>query len=388
MIFDIGLGASIIQNPRGDEAEFLNTAWTMGIIRGLFLWVIAILFSGKVAELYANEDLYWIFVVSSSSVAVFSFQSTNLSSLKRDLRNDILVTFEIVTHAITVASILVWAWISPDVWSLVGGGLVGAILRTFLSFALPGIANRLHWNRNDAKSLINFGKWIALSALVQLIGQNADRLILGKLVSLEDLGIYHVVSTWALMGKGLIGQLGYSVLFPAMAMKTALGRVEFLSRLQRPRFICLFFGAFLLSIAVAVSDLSLKLIYDDRFNRYPWILPTLLVGCWPFALTSTLEPALTAFGRTKYSFFFDLIRCTGVIFGIVIGHLVLGLWGVILGLVLSEYLRYLAVQFGLSRERLSVLHQDFQLTLAFTGFTGLLLLFRALLIGDTPWSSL
>ena len=32
---DIGLGPSIIQNKRGEESEFINTAWTMQIILGL-----------------------------------------------------------------------------------------------------------------------------------------------------------------------------------------------------------------------------------------------------------------------------------------------------------------------------------------------------------------
>ena len=36
----IGLGDSVIQSPRGDEPLFLNTAWTLQVIRGIGLWMV------------------------------------------------------------------------------------------------------------------------------------------------------------------------------------------------------------------------------------------------------------------------------------------------------------------------------------------------------------
>ena len=35
MLTDVGLRDSIISNERGDDVDFLNTAWTMQVIRGL-----------------------------------------------------------------------------------------------------------------------------------------------------------------------------------------------------------------------------------------------------------------------------------------------------------------------------------------------------------------
>src|SRR5271156_6582784 len=39
----IGLADSVIQNPRGDEPVFLNTAWTLQVARGTGLWFFTIL---------------------------------------------------------------------------------------------------------------------------------------------------------------------------------------------------------------------------------------------------------------------------------------------------------------------------------------------------------
>ncbi|HZJ69863.1 MAG TPA: oligosaccharide flippase family protein, partial [Planctomycetota bacterium] len=38
---DIGIGPSIIQNARGNDPAFLNTAWTVQVVRGTVLWLVA-----------------------------------------------------------------------------------------------------------------------------------------------------------------------------------------------------------------------------------------------------------------------------------------------------------------------------------------------------------
>ena len=38
MFADVGIGTSIVQSKRGDDRDFLNTAWTVQVLRGLVLW--------------------------------------------------------------------------------------------------------------------------------------------------------------------------------------------------------------------------------------------------------------------------------------------------------------------------------------------------------------
>jgi O-antigen/teichoic acid export membrane protein len=53
---DIGIGTSIIQNKRGDDPVFLNTAWTMQVIRGVGLWICSLLIAWPVAAFYAKPN--------------------------------------------------------------------------------------------------------------------------------------------------------------------------------------------------------------------------------------------------------------------------------------------------------------------------------------------
>ena len=39
MFSDIGTSANVVRHPRGEDPKFLNTAWTLQVIRGFWLWL-------------------------------------------------------------------------------------------------------------------------------------------------------------------------------------------------------------------------------------------------------------------------------------------------------------------------------------------------------------
>jgi len=54
---DIGLGPSIVQNKRGDDPQFLNTAWTMQVIRSLFIWICLLIITKPISDFYEDPRL-------------------------------------------------------------------------------------------------------------------------------------------------------------------------------------------------------------------------------------------------------------------------------------------------------------------------------------------
>ena len=43
LLSDVGLRQNIIQSPRGDDPLFLNTAWTVQLLRGILLFAVTLL---------------------------------------------------------------------------------------------------------------------------------------------------------------------------------------------------------------------------------------------------------------------------------------------------------------------------------------------------------
>jgi len=85
MFSDLGLGPSIIQNPRGTEPDFLNTAWTVQVIRGFVLCACALLLGWPLACFYKQSELAFLLPVAGVSAVISGLQSTAMYTENRKL---------------------------------------------------------------------------------------------------------------------------------------------------------------------------------------------------------------------------------------------------------------------------------------------------------------
>jgi O-antigen/teichoic acid export membrane protein len=60
---DLGIHTSLIQNKRGGDPEFLNTAWSLQIIRGMGLWICCVIVAVPAANFYNEPRLVWLLPV-------------------------------------------------------------------------------------------------------------------------------------------------------------------------------------------------------------------------------------------------------------------------------------------------------------------------------------
>ena len=194
LLSDIGLAPSVIQSPRGDDPLFLNTAWTIQVGRGLVLWLIAIAISWPVAAFYHDPKLRMLLPVLALGTLISSFNSTGLLTLSRHMGVRRLFAIDGSTAVLNVLLVsIAWAYFKPSVWAIVGGQLVSTSFRLCLSHissVTPGIRNSFAWDRESVSNIIHFGKWIMVGTAFFFFASQADRLVLGRLISLTLLGIY------------------------------------------------------------------------------------------------------------------------------------------------------------------------------------------------------
>lgn len=83
---DVGVSPAIMQSKRGDDPDFLNTAWTIQMMRGLGLWLAACALAWPVAQIYDSPLLMQLLPVAGLSLLITGFNPTRLDSAKRHLR--------------------------------------------------------------------------------------------------------------------------------------------------------------------------------------------------------------------------------------------------------------------------------------------------------------
>src|SRR5580698_5821682 len=109
----IGLQDSIIQHPRGDEPRFLNTAWTIQVLRGLGLFVITLPLAWPVAHFYHEPRMLYILPALGFGCAIAGLSSPSLLTLARHLGAGKLSMLELLQQLIQFVVTLVWAYFQP-----------------------------------------------------------------------------------------------------------------------------------------------------------------------------------------------------------------------------------------------------------------------------------
>ena len=377
---DIGIRPSIIQNKRGDDPDFLNTAWTLQVIRGFGLWGGCLLIAWPVAQFYGEPRLLWLIPIVGLNTIISGFDSTSLDSLSRHMEVGKLMRFELGTQIISLSVLIVWAWLSPTIWALVGGNLVSIFIKVLYSHRLnSGTSNRFAWDKDAIEELLSFGRWIFVSTAMTFLATQADRLILGKLFSLSMLGVYTIAFTFADIPKQIIGRISSQVLLPIFSKQADLPRQSLRAKILQKRWLILITMAFLVTVLVSFGDLVIFAFYDQRYTQAAWMLPILALGLWPLILSTSIDLVLLAIGKPLYLACGNFLKFIYMLIGLPLGFSLMGILGAVIVIALNDLPIYGVVVYGLWQEKLSVFVQDIQATLF------LVLLLTLVLTGRYIW---
>jgi len=361
---DVGIGTSVIQNKRGEEPDFLNTAWTLQVCRGVILWFCTLLLAWPITQLYQQPQFLWLIPVVGLGTVISGLNSTSVFTLNRNMAFGQLAIFELSAQLIGIVVMIVWAWFSPTIWAILMGSFASQILQLVLShYWNSGSPNRLIWNQGVVKEILSFGKWIFVSTALTFFAEQADRLILGKLLTLDVLGVYGVALTLADIPRSITLALSGKVMFPAITKLVDQPREILRAKILKNRQPILIAFAAGLALLVSFGDVAIKILYDDRYIQAAWMLPILALGIWPRVLCNTgIESALFAIGKIQYPAFGQLLRFLWTSIGLWVGFSIAGLLGAIIAVALNDLGFYAAISYGLWREGVNCLVQDIQAT--------------------------
>jgi O-antigen/teichoic acid export membrane protein len=234
---------------------------------------------------------------------------------------------------------------------------------------LPGIRNRPLWDRESAAALIKFGRWVFLSTLLSFAVMQSDRLIFGRLIPMDQLGVYSIAVTWATLPSLIIDKVMSSALFPALSRANEVpGALRgAYAKIREP---WLILGGFGSACLVAGGPQLIEVLYDDRAVEAGWIIQVLAMAGWFLILETANGTALLSKGRSVWLAAGSLAKLVGMVALIWVGHSLYGFPGALAGFAGSELARYFVSTLGVVKERISAVLQDAGLTFAFVSASG------------------
>ncbi|MDJ0843664.1 oligosaccharide flippase family protein [Crocosphaera sp.] len=361
---DIGIRPSIIRSSRGDDPVFLNTAWTLQVIRGFILWLGCCIIAWPVAQFYGNFQLMWLLPIIGTTTILSGFNSTSLATLNRKIEINRLTKFEITQQFLSLSITIVWAYFQRAIWALVGGSLIGGLIKMIGSYRLDtSLSHRFLLDKESVKELISFGRWIFISTAMTFFANQADRLILGKLFSLEMLGIYTIAFNLAFMPRQILQKISTNVIFPVISTYIDIPREELKAKIAKKRQLVLIILAVFLTIMVNTGDIFINLVYDERYTEAAWMMPILTVGMWPFMLHNSINKILFALNKPVYVALGNFVKTLYMFTLIPVATYFAGALGAIVVIAFNDLPSYIIINYGLWREKVLMLRQDIQATL-------------------------
>ena len=359
MLSDVGIRSSVIRDDRGDDLSFLHTAWTLQVMRGGLLWLVATSLAGPLAEFYDEPLLAQIVPVAALVGLIAGFESIRLLAATRKIHLGGVVAVEFGGQAIGLLAMVAWAWVDRSVWALVVGGLVRVFARVVLShLVLAGPADRFGWDRDAVGRIVGFGKWILLSTAITFLATRLDIILLGKLVPMASLGVYSIGVMIAQVPLTPASQLARAVLLPALSEARRGGGAALETTFARARGLVLPVMLLAVLAALASAPAFVRIFYDDRYREAGWIAQLSMVPLWFAFLQFTARSALEAVGHSKALAIGNAVKLVVTAAGCVCGYQIAGMSGLILGVGAGALAGYVTIAVALRATGLSTIVQD------------------------------
>ena len=341
MLSDIGINQSIIQSKQGSSEKFLNTAWTMSIVRGFFIALAVCMIAWPASEIYDSPILFPLLCVLSITSIFQGFTSIAIATQNRDLKFIRVVLIELATATtamiITILVSIYW----KSVWSLAIGAITSSTLRMVLShWLLPCHRLRISLDMDCASEIFRFGRWIVLATLVSFIAIQGLPLIQGWFVSVEVLGILTIAAALAVAPRELMIKLVSTVAYPVLSRVTRENNDALAGIVNKARMLTNAAAIILFLTLALIAQPLVDFLYDERYGAAGAYLSILAVNGALGFLPDLYQSVQLAKGRSHVHFVVMTVLAVSRSAGMIVGHEIAGIEGMLYGLCAGSFVAY------------------------------------------------
>gem|GEM_PF-809304 len=334
---DLGFQAFVVRHQDGDKKRFLDTVWTVSLIRSCLLAAVLIGLSQPLARFFDQPDLAPMIAASGLIFVIEGLASLTLLTALRNRMILRLSALELIALSAQIGASAVLAYLWGSYWALLGGMMMGSALKTLLSYAMfRNPFRQIAFDRAYLRELWLFARYVTGSSIIFLLISQCDKLVLAKVMPLDHFGFYILAGNLAAAPLGFATAYASRVLYPAYSQAWRDGQKDLCGIFYGKRRMVSVAYAFAAGGIIGCAPLIIGILYDDRFAEAAFYLQ--ILGIAPlFALASSAaNETLTATGRISVTFEASCAKLVWLAAAGTAGFLALGVLGLVLAVGLME----------------------------------------------------
>lgn len=192
-----------------------GTAFSMLVARGFFQAALLAAAAPWIGDFYDSQQLPLMLQLLAGAFILGGFRNINIVARQRELE------FRKLTYLAQVANItgtlvtIGAAWWLRNVWALVIGQLMTALLNAVLSYVFVPGRPRFAFDRAVARDLMRYGKFITGSSILLYVATEIDSAVIGKVLGHAELGYYTVAFSIVHMTTTQFAKVAANIMMPA-----------------------------------------------------------------------------------------------------------------------------------------------------------------------------
>lgn len=308
---EVGIRHALIQK-RGDIEPYLNTAWTIQVIRIVALSALLFFSSPFIAEFF-NEPRSAIYLQAVSlGLLLRGFYNIRVVYMEKELIFRKYFAFQFSGIFIELIVSVALALVYHSVWALIYGMIAGNLARMITSYLIDPHHPVISFNLKQARELFSFGKWILGSSVLAFLLSQGDSIFVGKVLGVTALGYYQFAYRISNMSVTEVTHVLQQVTFPLFSkLQDNIARLSdaYLRILQLITTMSFFIAGMIFLLA---GDFTLLFLGD----KWLPMVPVMRVLVWwgaTASVSASFTPLFQAIGKPQISTRLHLAQLMAVI---------------------------------------------------------------------------
>jgi O-antigen/teichoic acid export membrane protein len=360
MLTDLGFQAYVVRHQQGDERHFRDVIWTIHAWRGFGLTIVTVAMAPIVAAFMHKPELTWPFAALASTFVLGGLGSLSLmTALRHDASRKLSMLDLGLQIFQTIACILFALWLR-SVWAIIISMILQTAFKSLISYVIfPDAGHRLARDRAIQKDFFAFSRVVMASSILSLLLFQSDKLMLGRLLTLEEFGLYAIALNLASAPTSFSDSYISRVSFPVYAKTwredpTQIREVYY--SVGRATGLLYAFGC---GGLIGGATMLVSILYDPRYQGAAAFLSLLSISA-AFRLPNfAVAELMAAMGRMGATVSANIVRLVWLVAAGLAGFLTIGTIGLVAAVGLMELACYFYSMLTLRRVHVLDMRREF-----------------------------
>ena len=334
LLADFGVSNYFIQ-IKALSGRLFSALFVLCIVSAFFLAGVIALLAPLVASYYHVPILANLLPVFGIIVIALAISQPFFALLQREIKFKEIAIVEAVAGLVGLLVAAAMALMNYGIWSLISGQLalatIKAAIYSFIASSLIRFEWKIHWH--DLSTALRFGNFQMGERLLNFFGWNIDKIIVGRILGDQALGVYSVAYQLVLRPFSILNPIFTRVALPLLSrvqdddVRLARGYLDMVCTIA-----LISFPIYLLMILARES--IIRFLLGEKWANASDLIAILGGLGFVFSLGNPIGCLLLAKGRADLGFYYNLIAVIIYTLAIAIGSC-FGIKGVAYGFLIA-----------------------------------------------------